>query len=853
MATATMGLRRRVTVNNSPSPTNQQSSASASTSGSTSGTNKRTRTENNNSLSHGNLNSLSTGATGHRDEPPNKKSRAGGMGNSVKTRANSPAVTESALERGNNAHHGSSGRGRNAAGKLSSRTKSPSISTATSAIAATSSTSTPTSSNPTISTASPISIPASISVAQPVQPDISSSFNVLGSNAWPTSAGLQEAQNYTSMSGLNMPGPVPTSLCAAAGLGLPTSIPYMATSMATFVGNATNLGKNSSVSYLDISNMTGGSMNTNSLGNMSASYPCKSNPSAIPVQENNSGSVPLPFSGVVPASSASSGAYGASSTAHMTQQPSNENCSASAKTFQNDAMFNAYQPWVIKTYGDLAKTKTITIKKYARILRTLKGEEVNSAENSKFRFWVKSKGFHIGQPSGYDAKPADRIVGRHAVTSPGLDPPLYVPTQLPHNKALNGAEGTVPPGRVYKKVAIVENFFDIIHAVHVDLEGRPGKHAGQKRTYRTITETYAFLPREAVTRFLLGCTECQRRPRTPSPSNLSNQSQAPISSGSVSVTSTIGVTGTTTTATTRTRTPTPTVPAPSATTTTPLSPTPAATALSASQPRQSSPKPREASHPPESKSLFSYRHQKHQQRNCTAEKPEKDQDAERTEKDKERETKYNPLSITNLLKKEPTVVSTNPFTVNEAIAESRRTPESDRASSRSSASSKRKRMLPEGRTPSPPPSLPLPTPWSPGLDPKNTPIDYSLPITTAYLKHQQRILAEKNKAMEAASFEEEREREARESSPIDVGYDGEDYASYERDRFSPAAGLIDTNLNLLATIQHLHCQVMLALTERLRPSVIPTSLMLPPATGILPNILMGSEFAISSSMAQRYS
>lgn len=54
-------------------------------------------------------------------------------------------------------------------------------------------------------------------------------------------------------------------------------------------------------------------------------------------------------------------------------------------------------------------------------------------------------------------------------------------------QTLNGAEGTVSPGRVYKKVAIVENFFDIIHAVHVDLEGRPGKHAGQKRTYRTVS------------------------------------------------------------------------------------------------------------------------------------------------------------------------------------------------------------------------------------------------------------------------------------------------------------------------------------------------------------------------------
>ncbi|CAG5049842.1 unnamed protein product [Parnassius apollo] len=67
---------------------------------------------------------------------------------------------------------------------------------------------------------------------------------------------------------------------------------------------------------------------------------------------------------------------------------------------------------------------------------------------------------------------------------------------------------------VYRKVAIVENFFDIIYTVHVELEGRPGKHAGQKRTYRTITETYAFLPREAVTRFLTGCAECARRPRT---------------------------------------------------------------------------------------------------------------------------------------------------------------------------------------------------------------------------------------------------------------------------------------------------------------------------------------------------
>lgn len=104
-------------------------------------------------------------------------------------------------------------------------------------------------------------------------------------------------------------------------------------------------------------------------------------------------------------------------------------------------MLAIYQPWVIQTYGDLAKTKTITIKKYARILRTLRGEEVVSADNSKFRFWVKAKGFHVGRPPGYDPKPADAIVGRYSVcdADEGIppigdklggsakDPPLYVP------------------------------------------------------------------------------------------------------------------------------------------------------------------------------------------------------------------------------------------------------------------------------------------------------------------------------------------------------------------------------------------------------------------------------------------
>ncbi|KAJ1076835.1 hypothetical protein K5549_010153 [Capra hircus] len=78
-----------------------------------------------------------------------------------------------------------------------------------------------------------------------------------------------------------------------------------------------------------------------------------------------------------------------------------------------------------------------------------------------------------------------------------------------------GADGlSEPEGISLKRVAVVEDFFDIIYSMHVESSAEPGKapkHAGQKKTYRAIAETYAFLPREAVTRFLMSCTECQKR------------------------------------------------------------------------------------------------------------------------------------------------------------------------------------------------------------------------------------------------------------------------------------------------------------------------------------------------------
>ncbi|OXA63688.1 Nucleolar protein 4 [Folsomia candida] len=90
-------------------------------------------------------------------------------------------------------------------------------------------------------------------------------------------------------------------------------------------------------------------------------------------------------------------------------------------------MFQVFQPWVLSTYGDSAKTKTITKKKYNRIVRTLKGEEINNAENSKFRFWVKAKGFHIGPPSGQLCVKDERGTLQHLVPN---EPDLYVPTSV---------------------------------------------------------------------------------------------------------------------------------------------------------------------------------------------------------------------------------------------------------------------------------------------------------------------------------------------------------------------------------------------------------------------------------------
>ncbi|XP_074605193.1 nucleolar protein 4 [Brevipalpus obovatus] len=157
-------------------------------------------------------------------------------------------------------------------------------------------------------------------------------------------------------------------------------------------------------------------------------------------------------------------------------------------------MDTAYQEWALRTYGDSAKTKTVTRKKYQRIVKILRGEENSSVENSKFRFWVKAKGFKLScEPDESDI--------------------LLVPCNKVQatSNSLSECHKSSQEETIYKKVAVVENFYQIIYDVHVEMDGRSGKHAGQKRTYRAVAEMYAFLPREAVTRFLMSCSDCQKR------------------------------------------------------------------------------------------------------------------------------------------------------------------------------------------------------------------------------------------------------------------------------------------------------------------------------------------------------
>lgn len=90
--------------------------------------------------------------------------------------------------------------------------------------------------------------------------------------------------------------------------------------------------------------------------------------------------------------------------------------------------------------------------------------------------------------AGGRARAPEKLDLRHLLERVDIKKLLFVFLFLFKKDELGGEEKPV-----YKKVAVVEEFFDIIYREHVEYMnqgGRPtanGKHAGQKRTYRAVS------------------------------------------------------------------------------------------------------------------------------------------------------------------------------------------------------------------------------------------------------------------------------------------------------------------------------------------------------------------------------
>ncbi|VVC26890.1 Hypothetical protein CINCED_3A025195 [Cinara cedri] len=162
-----------------------------------------------------------------------------------------------------------------------------------------------------------------------------------------------------------------------------------------------------------------------------------------------------------------------------------------------------YAEWIRRQYsGPGCRAKIVGRTKYEQIVRAVRGELRRAAENSKFRFWVRAKGFRMGRPAAAQVDDSNALYV--------LDP------RNRSSAAVTGGGSRQQNCPMYKKVAVVDEFFDIIYRVHCSGGGISARHSGQKRTHRMIMETYAFLPREAVTAFLMGCPQCTTNTASPS-------------------------------------------------------------------------------------------------------------------------------------------------------------------------------------------------------------------------------------------------------------------------------------------------------------------------------------------------
>lgn len=137
-----------------------------------------------------------------------------------------------------------------------------------------------------------------------------------------------------------------------------------------------------------------------------------------------------------------------------------------------------YAEWIRKQYdGPGCRAKIVGRAKYEQIVRAVRGELRRAADNSKFRFWVRAKGFRMGRPSTTQTEDAQC---------------LYVVDTRNGGVACGGSRQQQQQHFGYKKVAVVDEFFDIIYAVHCSGGGVSARHSGQKRTHRTVSSTIRY-------------------------------------------------------------------------------------------------------------------------------------------------------------------------------------------------------------------------------------------------------------------------------------------------------------------------------------------------------------------------
>lgn len=144
-----------------------------------------------------------------------------------------------------------------------------------------------------------------------------------------------------------------------------------------------------------------------------------------------------------------------------------------------------YAGWVRRQYdGPGCRAKIVGRAKYEQIVRAVRGELRRSAENSKFRFWVRAKGFRMGRPVP--------VTDPSPTMERGDDENrLYVvDTRNGAGSASMMADGSRNQQLCYKKVAVVDEFFDIIYRVHCSGGSFAARHSGQKRTHRMVSTLY---------------------------------------------------------------------------------------------------------------------------------------------------------------------------------------------------------------------------------------------------------------------------------------------------------------------------------------------------------------------------